>query len=101
MFAARTGWDLTPNRFSQALRLAQRTGKQLLDLTVSNPTESGLEYDQHGIVALLSDPKVLTYEPQPKGLLTARRAVQDYYRSLGHSVDVDPESIFITVSTSE
>src|SRR5208282_1430821 len=42
----------------------------------------------------------LAYEPQPKGLLTAREAVAHYYFQ-DHGVSIDPESLLLTTSTSE
>ncbi|MGB9256861.1 MAG: hypothetical protein WCC25_18620 [Candidatus Korobacteraceae bacterium] len=43
-FARRTSWDLTTNRYTEALDLHRRAGRELLDLTASNPTTVGLEY---------------------------------------------------------
>ncbi len=71
----------------------------MLDLTVSNPTECGFEYDRSAILNALSNPAALTYEPNPKGLESARRAVASYYADRGD--DVSPEDIFLTTSTSE
>ena len=99
MFAQRTNWNLTPNRLSQALAAHRATGKPLLDLTVSNPTECGFTYDGPGILEALSNPAALSYEPNPKGLESARRAVAAYYAA--HDDDVSPEDIFLTTSTSE
>ena len=46
----------------------------------------------------LANPKAMDYDPQPKGLRSAREAVAGYYRK--HD-DIDPESIVLTTSTSE
>src|SRR5216683_1887715 len=99
MFAQRTNWNLTPNRLSQALAAHRATGKPLLDLTISNPTECGFSYDGPGILEALSNPAALSYEPNPKGLESARRAVAAYYAA--RDDDVSPEDIFLTTSTSE
>jgi alanine-synthesizing transaminase len=99
MFARRTEWNLKPNRFSAALDQAKRSGKKLLDLTASNPTEVGLEYDQAGILRALSRPESLRNEPEPRGLLSAREAVAGYYAERG--AKVSPEQIILTTSTSE
>jgi len=40
------------------------------------------------------------YDPQPRGLLAARQAVCRYYRE-SHEVDLDPERLILTTSTSE
>ncbi len=102
MFASRTQWKLSQNRFSLALSEARTRGRRLLDLTVSNPTECGFDFDSEAILGSLSRPESLIYDPQPQGLLDARRAVAEYY--IGKSPDanfVSREQIFLTTSTSE
>src|SRR6202171_4656166 len=99
MFAKRTNWDLTPNRVSEALAAHRAAGKPLLDLTVSNPTEYGFSYDSKAILEAVSNPAALRYEPNPRGLESARRAVAGYYASRNEVVSV--EDIFLTTSTSE
>src|SRR5216683_155116 len=99
MFATRTNWDLTPNRLSEALAAHRTAGKPLLDLTVSNPTECGFSYDSKAILEALSNPAALRYEPNPRGLESARRAVAGYYAAQNEAVSV--EDIFLTTSTSE
>ena len=99
MFAKRTNWNLAPNRLSEALAAHRAAGKPLLDLTVSNPTESGFEYDGVAILDALRNPAALSYEPNPKGLESARRAVAGYYADRGENVSA--EDIFLTTSTSE
>lgn len=103
MFAGRTAWALSQNRFSLALNKARARGAKLLDLTVSNPTECGFHFDSAAILASLSRPESLTYDPQPQGLLDARRAVTEYYngKSFGAKNTILPEQIFLTTSTSE
>src|SRR5205823_10000328 len=100
MFSRRTGWKLTPNRFTQAQRELAESGREVLDLTVSNPTRVGLAYDAETILKSLSNPAVLNYDPQPRGLRNAREAVVAYY-SKEHASGVSPESIILTTSTSE
>src|SRR3954470_39780 len=99
MFARRTEWNLKPNRFSAALEQAKRSGKKLFDLTASNPTEVGFQYDQAGILQALSRSESLHYQPEPRGLLSARAAVAGYYARRG--AKVAPEQIILTTSTSE
>jgi aspartate/methionine/tyrosine aminotransferase len=82
MFSKRTNWKLTPNRFTEAERELRAAGREVLDLTLCNPTRAELHYDS-----------------DPKGLLSAREAVANYYRK--QHDDVDPESILLTTSTSE
>ncbi len=99
MFAKRTNWNLAPNRLSEALAVYRAAGKPMLDLTVSNPTECGFEYDGYAILNALSNPAVLSYEPNPRGLESARRAVAGYYAERKDEVSI--EDIFLTTSTSE
>lgn len=99
MFASRTGWSLTPNRLSELVRQRRERGLPLLDLTESNPTRCGFTIDAEEILAALPNPRALTYEPDPRGLLMAREAVAQYYAERG--VEIHPDQIFLTTSTSE
>jgi alanine-synthesizing transaminase len=98
-FARRTHWNLATNAYTRALEEHRRSGKELLDLTASNPTAIGLRYDQQGLLQALAKPEALTYEPIPKGLLPAREAIAGYYAERG--VHVTPEDLILTTSTSE
>lgn len=100
MFSRRTSWKLTPNRFAEAQQQALSSGREVLDLTVSNPTRAELHYEPEAIVHAFSNPEMLDYDPQPKGLLSARKAVAAYYRKQEVS-GLDPERIVLTTSTSE
>ncbi len=99
MFASRTNWRLQPNPLTQAIGERRRSGAQILDLTESNPTRCGFDYETGQILGALADPRALTYEPDPRGLIVAREAVADYYAECG--ARVSPEQIFLTTSTSE
>ena len=99
MFAKRTNWNMAPNRLSEALVAHRAAGKPLLDLTVSNPTECGFDYDSSAILDALSNSAALCYGADPKGLESARRAVAGYYAD--YKVDVSAGDIFLTTSTSE
>src|SRR5258708_31116594 len=99
MFADRTNWNLSGNRLSEALARHRAGGKRLFDLTASNPTECGFDYDSEAILAALRDPAALRYEPNSKGLASARLAVTEYYSARGIAVSAD--DIVLTTSTSE
>jgi aspartate/methionine/tyrosine aminotransferase len=43
----------------------------------------------------------MDYDPQPKGMLAARKAVAEYYRQAHDAFGVDAENIILTTSTSE
>lgn len=99
MFSRRTDWKLAPNRLSEALRETQQRGQPIFDLTISNPTIVGITYDRAAVLNSLPDERSLNYDPQPKGMLTAREAVAEYYRERGEHVDA--ENLVLTTSTSE
>jgi alanine-synthesizing transaminase len=107
VFSQRTSWNLTPNAFTRALESHRRGGGELLDLTASNPTQAGLQYDEKAVLAALADPATLVYHPEPKGLPAARESVAGYYRqwfAANHGeTEAGPtsDSIVLTVSTSE
>jgi alanine-synthesizing transaminase len=71
----------------------------LVDLTVSNPTVCGFDYDSAAILGALGDEAALTYDPDPRGMRSARVAVVGYYA--GQGTDVDPDAVVLTTSTSE
>ena len=84
-FAQRTSWNLNPNRYTEVLEAHRRSGRELLDLTASNPTTVGLRYREEQLLQALAHREALTYEPQPKGLLSAREAIAAYYLDAGKS----------------
>ncbi len=99
MFADRTNWNLKANPLSEALAQYRAAGKPLLDLTISNPTECGFDYDSRAILQALANPANLAYDPDPRGLPGARQAVAANYAARGASVPAD--RIFLTTGTSE
>jgi aspartate/methionine/tyrosine aminotransferase len=99
MFSDRTAWNLEPNLLSKALADRLTCGKPVIDLTESNPTKCGFHFEAERILGALNDPASLNYEPVAEGLLPARHAVVDYYRSRNCAVNVN--DIFLTTSTSE
>jgi len=105
MFASRTNWRLETNRLTRALEEHRRSGKELFDLTASNPTTCGFNYPEREILAALADPRGLVYRPESKGLREAREAVAEYYAGRGgfsgSVASVDPERILLASGTSE
>jgi alanine-synthesizing transaminase len=100
MFSDRTNWPLTRNPFTLALDELRASGTPLLDLTASNPTQCNFHYDSSAILSAFQNHAALAYDPQPKGTLAARREVARYYLD-DHQTTVDPDSLFLTTSTSE
>ena len=99
MFSDRTNWDLSANRLSKALSRHRAAGKSVLDLTVPNPTACGFHYDSNAILQALCNPSALSYQPDPLGLMVARRAVAGYYADRG--IHISPNDILLTTGTSE
>lgn len=99
MFSSRTNWNAAPNRLTRLLETKRLKGEAVIDLTESNPTLCGFSYPDQDILAALTEPSVLVYHPEPKGLLGARRAIAEYYSTL--NISVDPDHIVLTASTSE
>jgi alanine-synthesizing transaminase len=99
MFSARTRWSLTPNELTKLCQARQGAGLSILDLTESNPTRCGFGYDTQKVLKAFRDPRVLSYEPDPRGLASAREAIVGYYQERG--ARLDPNQIFMTASTSE
>ena len=100
MFSERTNWRLAQNRLTQAVEEVRAGGAKVLDLTLSNPTRAGLQFDEQEILGSLASARALDYDPQPKGLREAREAVAQYYRE-DHGLGLDAEQIVLTTSTSE
>jgi len=96
MFSRRTEWNLQPNRLTLVHQEALASGKKIVDLTISNPTRAELKYDESAILHALNNSSALDYDPQPKGLRSAREAVASYY-----SPAVDLEFLILATSTSE
>ena len=97
MFSTRLPEVLHSNPLTRALRRLQASGVSFIDLTVSNPTRVGLCYSK-GLFNLLNETG-LDYEVHPLGLPTARAAIATHLR--GGAVNVAPQQIVLTASTSE
>lgn len=99
MFSSRTNWRHEPNNLTRKLQQLRASGRHIIDLTLSNPTEAGIEYPAAEILESLSNRSSLRYQPEPFGLLSAREAVADYY--LGKNVEINLDDILLTASSSE
>ena len=121
MFSSRIPARRTVNRLSQSYALLRAEGADVTDLTESNPTRVGLHYPP-GLLDALASPSGLRYEPSPRGLPDARRAVASWLSGPPHDAvspgatklaesgesrgaselrPVDPDRIAVTASTSE
>jgi aspartate/methionine/tyrosine aminotransferase len=98
-FSARTGWDVAESSYAAAVREARASGRRIYDLTVSNPTRCGFSYDAQALLLPLTDARALVYDPDPRGMPSAREAVAGYYAD--HRAAVSPDDLVLTTSTSE
>jgi len=99
LFSSRLEWNAHPNPLTTLLAEKRRQGASILDLTESNPTRAALDYPRKELLTALADPRALRYDPDPRGLLSAREAVSEYYAQ--RSVEVPALRILLTASTSE
>lgn len=97
-FSERTNWNTQETDLARAHRERVRDGLQLADLTVSNPTRCGFAY-LADLLDALCNPGGLDYDPNPRGMLSAREGVCAYYAD--HGAGVSPEQVVLTTSTSE
>ncbi|NMC63788.1 MAG: pyridoxal phosphate-dependent aminotransferase [SAR324 cluster bacterium] len=92
---------IKPNEIETAKEAASKTKLPLLDLTCSNLTKYGYifpsEILKRGVEAFLSN---RFYDPDPKGLFSAREALVEYYRKY-RDYNITADSVLITSSTSE
>lgn len=102
-FSARTGWDLEVTEWARLLAQLRRHpaagSPRLLDLTASNPTRCGFDYPAEPMLAPLATSSSLLYDPDPKGMLSAREAVAKYYAE--HGASIAPDQLLLTSSSSE
>lgn len=96
--SARLPRDLTPTPLAAAVARAKASGRPLVDLTQSNPTQAGIAYPAD-LLTPLADPAGLAYQPEPFGMRSARAAVAADYARRG--VAIAPERLCLTASTSE
>jgi alanine-synthesizing transaminase len=99
MFSTRLSWNPSTNRITRSIETLKQSGVKLVDLTGSNPTAAGFQYDAAAVRRAMSRPAILEYQPGPRGLISARQAVVDYYRH--HGKTIDRETVLLTSSTSE
>lgn len=99
-WADRTAFGNEPNALTAAIAQVRALSAPLIDLTVSNPTRCGFDYDEPALLAALAAPHTLQYEANPLGTQAARQAVAArYYAPRG--IPVSPDRILLTASTSE
>lgn len=121
MFSSRVPAGRTVNRLLRTYERLRSQGVDVTDLTESNPTRVGLRYPP-GLLDALAAPAGMRYEPSPRGLPQARKAVASWLSHAPHERcshiatklaestaprdacqprQTDPDRIALTASTSE
>lgn len=90
MFSNRAQWSAPLNELTVERR---KRGRALLDLTETNPTRA-FDYPQEELAEALSRGTHAAYDPDPRGLRSAREALA------GH-LSCDADDLLLTASTSE
>ena len=98
MFSRRSTFARIHNRLELARQAACEAGRDLLDLTESNPTQAALPSAGVALRALLH-PDADRYRPDPFGIASAREALSAWLGKQGTAVPA--ERIVLTASTSE
>ncbi len=99
-FSTRVPAALEDNALARAVAARRAAKKTIYDLTLTNPTQAGLDYPTAEIAAALAEGAAAPYSPEPLGLLSARKAVAAYYPGCGLDA-VDWTCLHLTASTSE
>jgi hypothetical protein len=99
-FSARLPAILDDNPLARAVAARRAAGLPIHDLTLSNPTQAGLPYPTAEIADALARGASSPYEPNPRGLRSAREAIAAHYNNRGPRT-VDPDRLHLTASTSE
>ncbi|MBF3349147.1 pyridoxal phosphate-dependent aminotransferase [Leptospira borgpetersenii serovar Balcanica] len=99
LFSSRFSFQEGENEFVAILSEYKKNQIFYSDLTVSNPTQVGFQYPVEAIRHSFGNTDLITYHPDPRGNLEARKKIQEYYQSKG--VKVDPDDLFLTSSSSE
>jgi len=98
-FSRRLNLPREKNRQTRLREELSRRGVPMLDLTVSNPTRSRLDYPDELFSGITETRSWARYRPHPRGLLQAREAVAGYY--LRRGIQAKSDDIVITACTSE
>ncbi len=98
MFSRRTAWDRSENPLTALIQEARRSGRELVDLTESNPTRCAIA-ETDSLISLLGHPRGSSYAPNALGHPAARAAVAQFFADRG--LPADPDRMMLSASTSE
>src|SRR5947209_2811568 len=94
MFSHRLPFHLPLNSISDAIEQRRAGGREILDLTESNPTHAGIVYPVSDILSGFQHAQSLVYDPSSNGLPSARDQVAELY-------GVTRDRVVLTASSSE
>lgn len=97
-FSRRSDWQRQPNALARAVELRRNTGRDVVDLTLSNPTRAAIDYPEE-IWRVLASAENRVYAPDARGIRAARDAVCAYYSA--RAIAIDSARVRLTCSTSE
>jgi len=98
-FSRRTAWPRALNPIAERLELRRQSGATWIDLTESSPTRCEFRYPVDEIAAALCARSLESYEPEPRGCLSARKAVVRYLSAKG--THISASDVVLCASTSE
>jgi alanine-synthesizing transaminase len=90
VFSKRAEWSAPVNE----LTIERRKRGALLDLTETNPTRASLAYPHEELADALARGAHASYDPDPRGLLSAREALAEHLHCTA-------DELLLTASTSE
>jgi aspartate/methionine/tyrosine aminotransferase len=99
VFSTRLAWDRRENALAALERARRAEGREILDLTESNPTRVGLAQAGPAVAEALAAGARGAYQPAPAGLPAARAAVAAALALDGAAVS--PDQLILTASSSE
>jgi alanine-synthesizing transaminase len=98
-YSHRLVWTMEENALARVEAERRASGKPIIDLTTSNPTQADLPYPAHAIAQAFGRLEMTIYQPSPRGLPHARAAVVADYARRGATVA--PDRVVLTASSSE
>ena len=98
-FSERTNFPGGPNALAVAKKNLLASGRPLFDLSMSNPTQTGLVFPQEMLAKALEEAASFTYSPDPHGFRLSRVAIAEHFAAKG--VMLNPDRLFLCASTSE
>lgn len=98
-FSDRTAFAIQQNELEKARQARLSQGLPVLNASESNPTRTGLLHEADELAQALANPQNRIYIPDPKGMLSARKAVAEHFQKKGRTAQ--PDRLFLCASTSE